>query len=202
MLANGQTDGVSFADESLTATQLRFILASATASAKNAIDFRTSASRVWRVSGDYDAKFMFAGVSSVASGSRNDPGHASGFTSLTGISASLGATTLASAVGGGLYRVPWYIKITTAGDAEPTDSLAPAVSWNDGTAQTKVLIPMNATAAADLDGTIRVSTLNAAFSGEIVVSAVASSNISISTTLVNTGATNPAYSLAATVESI
>lgn len=201
LIANGQTDGVFFSDETASAKKFRMILANTTASAQCAFDLYTSASRVWRVSGDYDAKFTFAGVSAVASASGTTQGTL-GFTSLTGLSASLGATTLASAVGGGLYRVPWYIKITTAGDAEPTDSLAPAVAWNDGTAQSRTLIPHNETQAVVLDGTLSLGTLNRAFSGSIIVSAAASSNISISTTLVNAGATNPVYTLAATVESI
>jgi hypothetical protein len=193
--------GLRFEDNNATGKALYLDIRGVTAANHTIVVSGTTGGRSWYNLANFDSKFSFAGVSSVSAGAGTTQGTL-GFCSLTGISASLAATVLASAVPGGLYRVPWYIKITTAGDAEPTDSLAPAVAWNDGNAQSKVLIPMNATAAADLDGTIRVSTLNAAFSGMIVVSAIASSNISISTTLVNTGAANPVHTLAATVEAL
>ena len=120
----------------------------------------------------------------------------------TGNTGSVGATTIGNTLPAGMYRVSWYVKITTAGDAEATDSLLVTVAWNDGGAQSRTAIPQNETVAAAIDGTMPVNNLNRAFSGDFVIYSAASQNVSVATTLVNAGATNPEYTFRARLEAI
>jgi len=122
-----------------------------------------------------------------------------GYCHLTGQTTSLGTTTLGNAVPAGMYRLSWYVKITVAGDAIGLDNLTVTVAWNDGGAQTKAQVPHNDTGNVTA---FSVATLNKTYCGSQVLYSAASQNISISTTLVNTGATNPEYSIDATLEAI
>lgn len=117
----------------------------------------------------------------------------------TGNAGSIAATTLGKTVRAGMYRLDWYIKVTTAGDVIATDNLKITAAWNDGGAQTKDLQPMNEAAPVS---PFAVDTLNKAYSGSCVVYSAASQDISFSTTLVNGGVTNPQYTCRVRLEAM
>jgi hypothetical protein len=117
----------------------------------------------------------------------------------TGNTATVGATTLGNTLTAGMYRLSWYVKVTTAGDVVVTDNLTITCAWNDGGAQTATLSAEDETTLLNV---LPVDTLNRAFSGSKRMYAAAGTNISITATLVNGGATNPAYTFRARLEAI
>jgi len=113
-----------------------------------------------------------------------------GRVSLTGQTGNLSSNTLlvGSARTGGLYRVSFYLKTTTAG--ADGDAMKITLTWNDGSTNNQDVLPAHSLATLNNVGgkaeTIRVSP---------------NQNISFTTTL-NPKAGNPQYAIEARIESL
>ena len=128
-----------------------------------------------------------------------------GTIALTGQTASLGTQTLltGNTTSAGLYRVSFYVKTTTAGDA--ADNLTATLAWNDGGAQTEVVgfLGGGGTNSNVTPYTAHALDTNNAFShASVVVRTAASQNITFTTTLTSPGAGTPAYSIDARIEAL
>lgn len=117
-----------------------------------------------------------------------------GSVSATAQSASIGATTLYAvpAGGAGVYRITYYMKITTAGSTSGSVTLT--LSWTDvdDSAALSVVIPTPAN-ATDITGVV---------SGELVVDAKLSTNIQYATTYASAGGTAMVYKLKIKAEAL
>jgi hypothetical protein len=147
---------------------------------------------------DFTGQMPIAGVTAVTGGAAVAAGSLGKHDS-TANAATVAATTLGKTVSAGFYRLTWYVKVTTVGDAVAIDNLTIACGWNDGGAQTQNLELEN---EATHFTALPVDVLNKAFSGSKVVYAAASTDITFTATLVNGGVTNPQFTLRARLEAI
>src|SRR5271165_1602472 len=108
--------------------------------------------------------------------------------------ASIGTTTLYAipASGAGMYRVSYYMKVTTA--ASSSSSVTLALSWTDrsDSSALSVTIPTPANSTA----------IGGVVSGSLIVDAALSTNLQYATTYVSSGGTAMQYTLRVRVEAL
>jgi hypothetical protein len=186
------TTGASFQDQTTSTKRLRFITSGSSASTNNAISVVSTASRTYTL-GDVTAGIPLLGIAASASGTL-------GRIVLTGQNGSLAAQTLltGTTVSAGLYRVSFYLKTTTAGDA--ADNVTATLAWNDGTAQTEVIGFLGTTSNIAPYTNHDLATNNAFSHADVVVRVAASQNITFTTTLTSPGAGTPVYTIDARLE--
>jgi len=186
------TTGASFQDITTSTKRLRFITSGSSASTNNAISVVSTASRTYTL-GDVTAGIPLLGIAASASGTL-------GRIVLTGQNGSLTAQTLltGTTVSAGLYRVSFYLKTTTGGDA--ADNVTVTLAWNEGTAQTEVIGFLGSTSNI-APYTAHDLFVNNSFShASVVVRVAASQNITFTTTLTSPGAGTPVYTIDARLE--
>ena len=104
--------------------------------------------------------------------------------SLTGQTASIGATNLLASATAGLYRVVWYLRASSAGAA---GTCLLTLAWNDGSAQSFT------------SSTIALSVLGSALSGTTVLRSAAAQAITYETTVAG-AVGDPQYQLDIRIE--
>jgi hypothetical protein len=108
---------------------------------------------------------------------------------LTQQSASIGTTTIPTgALGGGLYRVSWYARITTPGSV--SSSLTITIGWTEGV----TLSASGAAMTGNTTGTVQ--------SGSMLIRIDGSSPITYSTVYASAGATAMQYRLDVVLEQV
>jgi hypothetical protein len=111
-------------------------------------------------------------------------------TSLTSQSASIGTTALTlPALSGGVYRVSWYARITTA--ATVSSSLTVTIGF------TETAITLSTSGSA-----ITGNTTTTTQSGSVLLQIDAASSLTYSTTYASVGATSMVYRLSLTCEQV